>query len=1221
MSNGSGPLPPNDELDSRQVLSRIVDFDEALAAGLTIDLMADETLQTLAEPDRRRLDRILRCLQFLDKARRVQKSTKANRKTADSGHIDTSDLSNHSKIRLKVGRFEVVRELGRGGHGVVFLANDLLLRRQVALKVPRPEFILSPEMSRRFVGEAQAAAALDHSNILKIFEAGSDGAISYIAQELCSGPSLADWLRASADGVAPSVAAQIVRDLARGVQHAHERGVLHRDLKPANVLLQPSEGSGVWGQARGETSRGGSGVPIQNPKSKIQNYELVPKLADFGIAKVFDEEGDKTATLTGAAIGTVAYMSPEQAAGRTSQIGPRSDVYGLGAIFYELLTGRPPFELDSRLATLRRVVTDQPPAPRSLRPEIPADLEAICLKCLEKSRQERYSTAGDLVADLQRYLNGEAVRARPTGRLRRTVRRLRRQPPSILIAMAAIVILAVLFSASLLAIWAIPRAPASGREELPANLEAGYLGGIERVAQGYFDAVSNRGDVKMAVQELDAFLERHRPRPGQADYRGFEWHYLWRLCHPDKVAKPFPKLFDLVGHKGEVYSVTFSPGGGRIATAGQDHTGRIWDASTGKLLTTLVGHSDDVNWISFFPGPEIHSVLTAGDDKTIRIWDYDSGKQQAFLSDHESKVVAVGVALVERHDGDDTKREYQIIAGDDAGRLLVWDWTTRHRLRTLSAHGGRIQALARMRGDDWWITASADGTAKEWNGESWTPIRAHVMDVADSNGGGAAAIYSVACSTDATLAAFGWGRGAQSRNSPFGPATSASRSVVGAAITIDDLLTGTRWLTVTGQAAGAWECVRFVPGHCALVSTCRDAAKEGGDEHHVMYCDVSTQKFWKPFGGTHPGSWCVAFSPDGTRMASAGDDGVVRVWDSSLLPGGRRLENPTFASAGSPTSIDYSADGKRLLVSYVDWDKPPNARPLQIWDVSGDRPTVGWTAPPEKNHRGSFTGCFSADGRWIAIDESDVPRDPIVRRSVIRVIDAESFREDRELDGYEGVAHRILLPDGNHVVAATGSIGGEHIQLSAWLGPHGGHADRTWEPTRAGDFLATTLSSDGKFLATNRGDVEIYQFPSLRLVERLPVDAGRCTAICFSRDGGLIAAAFHDGTIRLWQPRSRRPPRTLMGDGHVPLSLAFSTDGTRLAVGLNGAARVDLWHVPSGKRLAPLAMPTDLPSVTALSFSPDGRALASAYSTVGRRGSVLLFPIGKVDAPTVTPSP
>ena len=218
---------------------------------------------------------------------------------------------------LTIGRFSVLRELGRGGHGVVFLANDPVLRRQVALKVPRPEFLLSMPMVRRFLAEARAAASLDHPNILKLFEVGRDGAICYIAQELCRGPSLADWLSQQVAAVEPRMAAKIVMDLARGVEQAHLQGILHRDLKPANVLLQPVAGT----------------------------EQFTPKLADFGIAKIIDGESDATATLTGTAIGTIAYMSPEQAAGRVAEIGSASDVYGLGAILYELLTGRPPFEV------------------------------------------------------------------------------------------------------------------------------------------------------------------------------------------------------------------------------------------------------------------------------------------------------------------------------------------------------------------------------------------------------------------------------------------------------------------------------------------------------------------------------------------------------------------------------------------------------------------------------------------------------------------------------------------------------------------------------------------------------------------------------------------------------------------------------------------------------------------------------------------------------------
>ena len=218
------------------------------------------------------------------------------------------------------------------------------------------------------------------------------------------------------------------------------------------------------------------------------------------------------------------------------------------------------------------------------------------------------------------------------------------------------------------------------------DLATEYLNGLDKVGQGYFDALSNRGDAKGAVRELDAFLNEHRPRPGEPEFRGFEWHYLWRLCHPDLAARPFPKLFDLVGHRGTVYFVTFSVDGKTIATAGQDHTARIWDGETGHLLQTLTGHTDDVNWIAFVPEALGPYVLTASDDKTVRIWNYRDGKQTGVLTGHQSKVVAVEMPTVFYANGERRDRTYEIVSGDDTGRIVFSDWLTHREVRDPGTH-------------------------------------------------------------------------------------------------------------------------------------------------------------------------------------------------------------------------------------------------------------------------------------------------------------------------------------------------------------------------------------------------------------------------------------------------------------------------------------------------------------------------------------------------------
>ena len=271
--------------------------------------------------------------------------------------------------------YEIGELLGRGGMGLVFRARQKVLKRQVALKIVVSGAHAGAAERTRFRTEAEAVARLYHPGIVQIYEVGEQAGCPYLALEFVSGGSLAQQL----DGgpMPPRRAAQLIRDLAGAVQHAHEQGIIHRDLKPANVLL---------------TETG------------------VAKIADFGIAKLIDVE--QSLTQTGVVLGSPSYMAPEQAAGKVRVIGPATDIYALGAILYELLTGRPPFLGASMLETLDQVRTHDPAPPQTLQPKVPEDLATICLKCLEKQPADRYSSAAALAHDLDRFLRGEAVTVR-----------------------------------------------------------------------------------------------------------------------------------------------------------------------------------------------------------------------------------------------------------------------------------------------------------------------------------------------------------------------------------------------------------------------------------------------------------------------------------------------------------------------------------------------------------------------------------------------------------------------------------------------------------------------------------------------------------------------------------------------------------------------------------------------------------------------------------------
>jgi tetratricopeptide (TPR) repeat protein len=337
----------------------------------------------------------------------------------------------------QLGRFRIRQELGRGGFGVVLLAFDPKLGREVALKVPRPEALTNLELRARFQQEARATAGLDHPNLVPVYEAGEQDGVCWIASAYCPGITLSAWLKERTEPVPFALAARLVATLAEAVEHAHRRGILHRDLKPANVMLSPL-----------------SSVSPGNPGEEM---DFVPRLMDFGLAKVLEGHEDALTqeyhTQSGAILGTPAYMAPEQAESQSRTADPAIDLYALGAMLYEVLTGQPPFRGDTPLETLWLLRTQDPLSPQRLRPKLPRDLETICLKCLHKEPRKRYVSAQALADDLRRFLTGEPIRARPVSCWERSLKWARRRPAAA--ALVAVTGTAILVVALLVSVYTV----------------------------------------------------------------------------------------------------------------------------------------------------------------------------------------------------------------------------------------------------------------------------------------------------------------------------------------------------------------------------------------------------------------------------------------------------------------------------------------------------------------------------------------------------------------------------------------------------------------------------------------------------------------------------------------------------------------------------------------------------------------------------------------------
>jgi len=645
-------------------------------------------------------------------------------------------------LGLTLGRYTLVNLIGSGGHGLVFLANDSTLKRKVALKIPRPEWLAAERHRKRFLREGHALARLDHPGIVSIYDFGESGSVCYLATAYVDGPSLAEWLARQPERPSPVAAANLALQLAEAVAHAHSRGVLHRDLKPSNILVEPAIG------------------PDATP---------ILRISDFGLAKLLDESReDRTETLP---FGTPRYMAPEQAAADRERIGPATDVYGLGAILHAILTGAGP---DGPAGA--------PGTGLAARPDVPDSLCRIMARCLQRKPEDRYPTAEELAGDLRRFLAGEPVRARPRSRLQAVASSVKRHPAAV-VALAVVGVFVAFLAASRRTDESRLETARrlSGRDavdkarEAEAERHRNYVKDIQR---GFHLIQANHDCRSADVDRLDSWSG---PRePGSVDERGFESGYLKNLGHREWLTLRHRRPGD--GGRASVYYARFSADGRRLVSAGADGTARIWDVATGRLTKVLDHHGTDVNAAVF--STDESRVATGSDDGLVRLWDAASGVMiREFARVHSDEVsclvftpdcrrlvsggkdhrlavwdVATGHALV----GDDPlgwwivslamarNGKFAVVGTSTPGRIALLELKEPYPLRWLSHSAGAVKAVD-LAPDGRIIAAAADsdvllldpsGKSPEWR------LRDHHDDV-----------YSMAFATDGSLLASGGGRG------------------------------------------------------------------------------------------------------------------------------------------------------------------------------------------------------------------------------------------------------------------------------------------------------------------------------------------------------------------------------------------------------------------------------------------------------------------------------
>jgi WD40 repeat protein len=475
----------------------------------------------------------------------------------------------------RIGRFELRRQLGKGGCGIVFLAFDPKLEREVALKIPRPEMLLSPDARRRLVREALAAAEFDHPNLVPVYETGEIGPICYIATAFCPGQTLGEWLDKQAFPVPVRQAARLVAIVAEAVQHAHDRGVLHRDLKPNNVLLQSTKED-----PQEQEAPPGSCL--------LRGEHFIPRVVDFGLAKLL-ERGGPSDTNTRQILGTPKYMAPEQAMARHDDVGPTADVYALGVILYEMLAGCAPYEGATDVEVLRQSIEGHLKYPRHIRSEIPRDLEAICLKAMDRNPAGRYRTAIDLADDLRRFLEGKPTLARPLKWTGRAVKWLRRNDQVVALGVVTTI------AAILLAVggWYVrqtqqlkndqDRVAREQAERTQADQRRDYA---NRVRDSFLAWRS--GNYAAATEARDAAGRLARVGGEPLD---FPLRYLTSLMLAERLHLACPA--------GAITALAVSADGTRLASGHADGTIALWDRASAQQLSSVNAYESPVRSLAF----------------------------------------------------------------------------------------------------------------------------------------------------------------------------------------------------------------------------------------------------------------------------------------------------------------------------------------------------------------------------------------------------------------------------------------------------------------------------------------------------------------------------------------------------------------------------------------------------------------------------------------------